>query len=161
MSDPVQLSSRPVSPQDEDFLWRVYASTREREVAAFGWPPAQQEAFLRMQYRARCQSYAAAFERAEHSVLLADGVPAGFMIVARGPSETRLVDIALLPEYRGRGLGGSAILGLIRETGAGSVPLRLSVQRGNPAIRLYQRLGFSIVSAGGVYIEMEHHARIG
>lgn len=161
MSDPVQLSARPVSPQDEDFLWRVYASTRELEVAAFGWPPAQQEAFLRMQYRARCQSYATAFEQAEHSVLLADGAPAGFMIVARGPSEVRLVDIALLPEHRGHGLGASAILGLIRETSAGSIPLRLSVHRGNPAIRLYQRLGFSAVSADSVYIEMEYHGRPG
>ncbi len=161
MSEPVQRSARPVTPEDEDFLWRVYASTREREVAAFGWPPAQQEAFLKMQYRARCQSYAAAYGQAEHSVLLADGVPAGIMIVARGPSETRLVDIAFLPEYLGRGLGTEAILGLIRESGACSVPVRLSVHRGNPAIRLYQRLGFAEVSADSVYIEMEHHAKLG
>ena len=161
MSDPVQLSARPVSPDDRDFLWRVYASTREQEIAAFGWPPAQQEAFLRMQYRARCQSYAAAYEQADHSVLLAGGVPAGFLIVARGPSEVRLVDIALLPGHRGNGLGTQAILGLIRETSARSVPLRLTVHRGNPAIRLYHRLGFSVISADSVYIEMERHARLG
>jgi len=161
MPEPMQLSARTATPQDEDFQWRVYASTREREVAAFGWPAAQQEAFLRMQYRARCQSYAAAHQHADNSVLLADGVPAGIMIVARGPAETRLVDIAFLPEYLGRGLGTEAILGLIRESGARSVPVRLSVLRGNPAIRLYQRLGFAEVSAGGVYIEMEHHAKLG
>ncbi len=94
-------------------------------------------------------------------MLLADGVPAGIVIVARGRSEIRLVDIALLPEHRGCGLGTLAILGLISEAGAHLIPLRLSVHQGNPAMHLYQRLGFSVISADSVYIEMEHHARLG
>lgn len=162
MTDPVPSSSkRLVTPDDEDFLWIVYASTREEELRAFGWPPAQTEAFLRMQYRARRQSYATAYPDAERSILLLDDVPAGYTIVSRAASEIRLVDIALLPEHRGRGLGTFAIFTLIREAESRSIPLRLSVARGNRAMRLYERLGFSTVSADAVYIEMERHADLG
>lgn len=161
MSDEVSFLTRPVAPGDEEFLCGVYVSTRAEEVAAFGWPHAQQEAFLRMQYRMRCQSYAAAYPEADFSVLLLDGVAAGYTIVARSPSEIRLVDIALLPQYRGCGLGTKSILPLICEADEHALPLRLSVARGNRALRLYQRLGFEAVFADAVYIEMERHAKPG
>ena len=149
---------RAAVPEDSNFLWKVYRSTRLDEVALFGWPPAQQDAFLEMQYRARCQSYRAAFPEAECLVLLENGVDAGSMIVARTGAEIRLVDIALFPEYRGRGLGAAAIDGLIREAAQSSMAVRLSVLCGNPAIRLYRRLGFDVISSDPMYIEMEHHA---
>jgi GNAT superfamily N-acetyltransferase len=152
------LSERPASADDGDFLFRLYASTRAEELAAFGWPPAQLESFLRMQFHARRQSYAAAFSDAVHSILLAGTTAAGSAIVWRGAQEIRLVDIALLPEFRNRGLGGQWISGLIREARAAGLPLRLSVLHGNPAGRLYERLGFVPKSAGPMYIEMEHHA---
>jgi ribosomal protein S18 acetylase RimI-like enzyme len=112
--------------------------------------------FLRMQFRARRQSYAAAFADAAPAILLAGEQAAGTATVWRGPAEFRLVDIAFLPEYRNRGLGARWISGLIEEAGAAALPLRLSVLLGNPAIRLYQRLGFVATVSGSMYIEMEH-----
>src|SRR5262245_53347361 len=153
-----KLSQIAASPGDEEFLFEVYASTRGEEVAAWGWQPAQQTAFLQMQYRARQQSYAMAHAGADHSILMLDGVRAGAAIVSRTPSEVRLVDIALLPEYRRQGLGGRWLAALIDESAAASLPLRLSVAQGNPAIRLYERLGFRRKSADAMYIEMEHNA---
>jgi ribosomal protein S18 acetylase RimI-like enzyme len=154
-----ELSTRPASVNDRDFLWRVYASTRDDEVSAFGWPTAQKQAFLEMQYRVRSQSYSAAYPEAEHLVLLDNGADAGSMIVARTELEIHLVDIAFLPEYRGRGLGTAALAALIHEAKIRSVPLRLSVHRGNRALRLYERLGFSVISADPMYIEMERDAK--
>ena len=111
--------------------------------------------FLRMQYSARRQGYAASFPSAAHSVLLDAGQPAGSMIVARSASEIRLVDIALLPEHRGLGIGAQVISDLIREAEIRKIPLRLSVACGNPAIHLYQRLGLVPMKTDAMYIEME------
>ena len=151
------MTRRPADAADEDFLFRLYASTRAEELAAFGWPPAMQESFLRMQFQARRQAYDAAYPEAAGTILLADGVAAGAAIVWRGPSEIRLVDIALMPEFRNRGLGTLWIGRLVDEARASGLPLRLSVLLGNRAARLYQRLGFKPrQSAGSMYIEMEH-----
>jgi GNAT superfamily N-acetyltransferase len=150
------LSERSLLPDDGDFPFLVYAASRAEEMISWGWPPAQQESFLRMQFRARAQSYAAAYPDAVHSVLLCDGVSAGTAIVWRSDAEFRLVDIALLPEFRGRGLGTLWISRLIHEARAAAVPVRLHVFRGNPAELLYQRLGFVAKSdVGGMYVEME------
>jgi ribosomal protein S18 acetylase RimI-like enzyme len=156
MTDPLDFSMRAASPHDGDFLWKVYASTRRQEVAMFGWPPEQQIMFLEMQYRARTQSYAAMYPDAENFVLLDAGNLAGYMMIGRDASKTTLVDIALLPEFRNRGVGTRAVVGLMEEARRRSLPLRLSVARGNPAMRLYERLGFSAISADPVYIEMEY-----
>jgi ribosomal protein S18 acetylase RimI-like enzyme len=154
-----EISLRPASRDDEDFSWKVYASTRADEVAAWGWTPQQQEAFLRMQFRARRLSYSASYPDAEESILVDGEASIGIMIVSRAPSELRLVDIALLPEFRGRGFGAQVLSGLVRQAEAAELPLRLSVANGNPAFRLYQRLGFVSIGGDAMYIEMEYDFR--
>jgi ribosomal protein S18 acetylase RimI-like enzyme len=151
------ITKRSASPEDEDFLAAVYASTRREEVAAWGWPREQGESFIKMQYDARRRSYQAAFEDAEWSILLAGDIRAGSMIVRRSTSEIRLVDIALLAEYRNRGFGSTLIAELIEESQQRNVPLRLSVLQGNRAIHLYRRLGFVGYQGDGMYMEMELH----
>jgi len=153
------VSQRPAVGEDEDFLFRLYAGTRAGEMAAWGWPPAQQESFLRMQFRARQATYSATYPGASHAILLLDGAPIGAAIVCQSADGIRLVDIAFLPEHRGRGCGGQWLRGLIAAAGAARLPLRLSVFRGNPAIRLYERLGFVSTETGAMYIEMEHQPR--
>lgn len=128
---------RPASGDDADLLFLTYATSRAEEIAAWGWPAAQQETFLRMQFRARTQSYASAYPGAAHTILMVEGAAAGSAIVWRSESEVRLVDIALLPEFRNRGLGTQFIARLIHEAAAAHLPLRLSVFRGNRAERLY------------------------
>jgi ribosomal protein S18 acetylase RimI-like enzyme len=93
------------------------------------------------------------------SVIVVDGAPAGSMMVFRGASEIRLVDIALLPEFRGRGIGGGLIAGLAHEAVCSGLPLRLSVARGNRAARLYDRIGFMATGEDSMYTEMEYAAK--
>lgn len=149
------FSLRPASPIDSEFLLRVYASTREEEMDAWGWSAAQQSSFIRMQYEVRKRSYATAYPSAEFSVILLDNVPAGSMIIFRGASEIRLLDIALLPEFRGRGVGRDLIGRLISEAARSKLPVRLSVLLGNKAARLYERLGFVATGGDQIYCEME------
>jgi ribosomal protein S18 acetylase RimI-like enzyme len=151
----MRLSLRPVTLDDEEFLLRVYASTRLEEVSAWGWTAAQQNAFLRMQFMAQRGSYAAAYPHAEHRLILVDDEPAGRILVDRGGQEIRLVDIALLPEYRNRGAGTFVIRNLIEESRTLGKPLRLQVTKVNRAARLYERLGFSKTAEDEIYWEME------
>ncbi len=149
------ISLRPYRDYDRDFLFRLYASTRADEIAPFGWPPAQQEAFLRMQFTAQQQWYSMSYAQAEHQILELEGVPIGRMMVSRQQPFMLLVDIALLPEHRGKGIGSGLIRDLIQQCNREKLPLRLQVLKTNPALRLYERLGFTRTGEDQIYIQME------
>ena len=142
-------------PEDREFLFRLYFSTREHEFRAFGWPPAQQEAFLRMQFNAQQQWYAASYSSAENQIIEQDDKPIGRILVQRGPDLWRLLDISLLPEHRGHGIGGELIRALIKECAASGAVLQLQVLNTNPAQRLYSRLGFVKTGEDQIYTQME------
>src|SRR2546423_5984570 len=134
---------RPAGDTDEAFLFALYASTRREEMTAWGWGAAQQEMFLRLQYRALQQRHAAERDRSDHQIILRDDVPVGHLLVVRSADEIRLADIALLPEHRGQGIGAALIGGLQDEGAHRGLPLRLHVARHNhDAGRPYQQLGF-------------------
>jgi len=154
-ADALALTFRPATRADDDFLFRLYASTRAEEMAATDWSPAQQEIFLRMQYTARQRSYHTAFARAEHSVISDGQFAIGAWIVDRTREEVRLVDIAVVPEHRSRGLGHRLLERLMAEARAAEKPLRLQVLKTNPAIRLYTRLGFTPTRDSGFHVQME------
>ena len=151
----MNISLQPFSPDDPDFLFKLYASTREQEISAFGWPPAQQEAFLRMQFNAQQQWYRTAFAAADHQLIFVDGKPAGRILVFHDTDSLRLVDIALLSEYRNRGVGTELLRKLISKSEKENLPVRLQVLKSNPAFRVYQRLGFVITGDDGMYYQME------
>ncbi len=151
----LKISLRPASPEDEHFLLKLYASTRQEEMALLNWPEGQKEAFLRMQFNARRRSYSSSYPGAQYRIILRGDSPAGAMIDFRDQNEVRLVDISLLPEHRNCGAGSHVIGGLIAESTRSGVPLRLSVLRGNRAARLYQRLGFVKIAEDEMYLQME------
>jgi ribosomal protein S18 acetylase RimI-like enzyme len=150
-----KIALRPASANDSEFLIHVYASTRWDEMASWRWSPAQQESFVRMQYNVRQRGYAAAYPTATVSIISVDGVPAGSIIIFRGPAEIRLLDISLLEEYRGHGIGRDLIRALISEAARSKFSLRLNVLRSNRAAHLYERLGFVAKGGDPMYSEME------
>lgn len=149
------VETRSVHTGEEPFLYQVYASTRQDEVGAWGWDPAQQEGFMRMQFQAQSRSYAWQFPGADHLIIGAGAERIGRLLVDRTEQEIRLVDIALLPEYRGRGIGTHLIQVLQQEAEETGRPLRLSVQPANPARLLYAKLGFITTADDGLYRSME------
>jgi ribosomal protein S18 acetylase RimI-like enzyme len=144
-----------VEAGDEAFLLRVYAGTREEELAPVPWSREQKDAFVAHQFMAQSSHYAKHYEGMSSDVILLDGVAAGRLLVARWPEEIRIVDIALLPAFRGRGAGTVLIRELMAEAAEASKPLSIHVERDNRALGLYQRLGFRAVSANGVYLRMQ------
>jgi ribosomal protein S18 acetylase RimI-like enzyme len=133
----------------------VYASTRAEELAVVPWEDAQREAFLRQQFEAQDAWWRENYGGASFDVILVDGEPAGRLYVHRGPREIRIVDIALLPEHRGNGVGTGLLEKLLAEGDADGKSLTIHVERMNPALRLYERLGFSVVEDKGVYLFLE------
>lgn len=162
MSSRAELKIRAANAADEPFLFRLYASTRAEEVAATGWPAAQQERFLREQFEARQRSYRTSFPGAACEIVHADRVAIGATIVHRTDAEIRVVDIALLPAYRGQGFGSRLLQPLIAEARRVGRPLRLQVLKDNhDAFRLYLRLGFEPVGNNGAYLKLEYRVVTG
>jgi ribosomal protein S18 acetylase RimI-like enzyme len=116
------------------------------------WDDAQKEAFLRMQFDAQDAWWRENYAGASFDIILVDGEPAGRLYVHRGPSEIRIVDIALLPEHRGNGTGTRLLEELLAECDAGAKSVTIHVERMNAALRLYERLGFAVAEDKGVYL---------
>lgn len=135
-----------------DFLLRVYHSTREEELAMIvDWTDEMKDAFVRQQFNAQHVWYQEHYQGATFDVVLVDSVSAGRLYVHRRPEEIRLVDITLLPEYRKGGLGTSILRDLLAEGEATGKPVTIHVEVYNPAMRLYERLGFKPVEDRGVH----------
>jgi ribosomal protein S18 acetylase RimI-like enzyme len=148
------VTLRPVAAGDEPFLLRVYAGTREEELAPLPWTGGQKAAFAAQQYAAQTAHYAHYAGMTAH-VILIGGEPAGRLLVARWPEEIRIVDIALLPGFRGRGAGSGLLGELMAEASAAGKRLSIHVERGNRALGLYERLGFRPAGEHGVHLRME------
>jgi len=153
------LTLRPVEKDDEAFLFTLYAAVRREEVAGWGWSEAQQEAFLRMQFNGQQAGYRRAYADASHSIILRDGVAIGRLYVAKRDGALRLVDISILPGHRGSGAGSMLVRDLQAEAEREGLPLRLQVMKANPALRLYERLGFKVIEDAGGYLQMEYPGR--
>ena len=149
------VSVRPIRPDDAAFLYEVYASTRTEELAVVDWDEAQKAAFLHMQFTAQHQFYQERYTRTDFLIILRDAVPVGRLYVARWQDEIRIVDIALLPPYRNTGIGTAILRDLLAEAAAAQKPVRIHVEKFNPALRLYERLGFAPIEDKGVYLFME------
>lgn len=147
---------RPILPDDEQFLFEVYESTRADELAQLPWNEAQRAAFLKMQLNARDQSYRMYYGELDDRIILMQNQRAGRLIVSRTDKEITLVDIALLPEYRNAGIGTALIKDLFAEADKMNRPVRLQVARMNPrAHRLYTHLGFTVSGEDQMYFQME------
>ena len=144
---------RPAQPGDAAFLRALYASTRRDELSLL--PLEQRETFLELQWRARETEYRARHPGAQDNIVCVGETAAGRLLLACGRDEVFVVDIALVPDFRGRGIG-SRLLGQVLAGAArrGTV-VHLHVALSNPAVRLYRRLGFSQVGQSGIYALME------
>jgi ribosomal protein S18 acetylase RimI-like enzyme len=140
------LSMRPMTDEDLPFIAVLYASTRAEELAATGWPEAMQRAFVAQQHDAQHRHYRAAYPGMLWLVVEQAGRPIGRLYLDAGPDRFRVVDISFLPEARGRGHGGALLRDLIAAARASRRGVGLSVRHGNPARRLYERLGFVAVA---------------
>lgn len=149
------ITLRSTMPEDHEFLFALYASTRDEEMNLWGWDDNQKRTFLEMQFRAQSQQYGACYPEADSSIILLDDRAVGRLLIDRTLPDITLVEIALLPDYRNRGIGTTLINSLLKEATVAQKNVALHVLRGSAAARLYERLGFTMVDEDGVYLEMK------
>jgi ribosomal protein S18 acetylase RimI-like enzyme len=149
------VSLRSVSEADEGFLRLVYAESRREELARVQWPAGVLDAFLRMQFDAQAKHYREHYPGAEFLVVLLDGAPAGRLYVHRAEEEIRVMDIALLSAARGKGIGTALLKQVLAEAAAAARRVSIHVEKFNPAMRLYEQLGFRVAADREVYWLME------
>ncbi|HVY71478.1 MAG TPA: GNAT family N-acetyltransferase [Verrucomicrobiae bacterium] len=152
---PENILIRPVTEADEAFLRHLYQVTRYDEFAAAGLDDRHLSQLLAIQFRAHQTGHRSMFPTADFSLILRDSAPVGRLTVHRGADEWRVVDIALLPAHRGKGIGGKVLAGVQREARQAGKVLRLNVRHDNPAARLYARLGFQRTGANEIDVSME------
>ena len=152
------ISYRLETEEDVPFLGALYASTRAEEVAVTGWPPEAQRAFLAQQFDAQRRHYRAHYPDTEWLIVEHGGRAVGRLYLEEWPSQMRVIDISLLPECRRLGLGGAMLGDVIAEAESRGKPVSIYVERNNPAMRLYERLGFVQIEDQGVYYLMRREA---
>ena len=151
----LKLTLRPIRNDDLDFLYQVYASTREDELALLPWTDSQKRTFLQMQFNAQHHYYQEQFAEASYQVILQDEQPVGRIYVDRGSDEIRIIDIALLSAARNQRIGSFLLQQILDEATLSGKRVVLHVEKDNPALRLYQRLGFQVKEDKGVYWFMQ------
>ncbi len=149
------LASRPMTDDDLPFIGALYASTREHEFAPLGWPAEQLRSFLAQQHELQHRHYRSHYPDAESLILEQGRKAIGRLYFEQRADALHLIDLALMPHLRGRGIGGAILADLIAAARAAGRKVSLQVVHHNPARRLYDRLGFRAVEDGGAYLRME------
>lgn len=142
---------RPAEMADTAFLHHVYRSTRADIVALTGWSEDQKADFIAMQFQAQDRHYRQNYPAALRLIVAAGGGPVGRLYLARDDSAHHIIDIALAPAARGRGIGTALLRDLLDEAAALHRHMSLHVDKTNPAMALYRRLGFRTVADRGVH----------
>jgi ribosomal protein S18 acetylase RimI-like enzyme len=145
------LAFRAITDADLPFLARLYASTRKAELSFVDWTDERKAAFLQEQFEAQHAHYQRYYPNADWLLIMHAGKPIGRLYIERWPSQHRIIDIAFLPEHRGDGFGTVLLRDLLDEAAAAGKAVSIHVEKSNPAMRLYRRLGFKKEEDKGVY----------
>jgi N-acetylglutamate synthase-like GNAT family acetyltransferase len=153
MSDLITL--RPIQSTDKDFLFRLYASTREIELAQVNWDATQKEAYLRAHFKSQITYYAQNCCPADFHIILLNDEPIGRLYVKHRQDEIRVADIALLLGYRHRGITLLLLQNILADAQDLCLPVRVLVEHHSSAARVYARLNFRRMGNDGLLDEME------
>jgi len=152
------INLRSVQAEDFEFLLEVYAATRRDEMGMVPWDDEQRRAFLASQFTAQQEHYRKTYPHAQHQIVLLGEEMAGRIYVARLDEEIRIIDLIILPVYRGRGIGGQLITRLQSEGSEAKKPLRVYVESFNPALSFFEKRGFKQIGEHGFHLLMERKA---
>lgn len=145
---------RRATEDDYPFLRLLYGSTREEEMRHFPFSEEQKGAFLDQQFAAQYEHYRIHYPTCERNIIETNGEAIGRLWIDEWTDQIRLVDIALLPRWRGSGIGTSLLREVLERGARSGKPVTIHVEGFNPALRLYERLGFEKVDTNGVYFLM-------
>lgn len=158
--DGSEITLRVETAQDFDLVSAFYAEVRHEELAAVPWPEQAKRDFLDAQCRLQRDHYARHYRGAELLIIERAGTAIGRIYVHATSLEIRLMEISVQASERNRGVGSRLVGALQDEAARRKVDLTLHVEPGNPAHRLYQRMGFRLIENRGVYDFLGWSARL-
>jgi ribosomal protein S18 acetylase RimI-like enzyme len=130
----MEIHVREARAADVDFARALYFETMRGMIeATFGWDQRRQE-----------ESFAEWFDLQEAGIIVADGCDAGWMQTRRDEHEVFLGSLYVKPEMQRRGIGTQVVRKLMAQCADSGKALTLAVMKINPAIHLYERLGFRV-----------------
>lgn len=158
----MNLQYSPIDwPAELPFLQELYISTRWEEVAVLiDWTATQKLSFLSEQFSFQHAYYMEQYPAAKFLLLKKGQQKIGRLYLEHRENEIRIIDIALLPAYRRQGIGSSVLKGVLAEAEEKEMLVRIHVERNNPALNLYDQLGFRKIGDTGVYYLMEWSAAV-
>jgi ribosomal protein S18 acetylase RimI-like enzyme len=154
-----RIRLRAVAPADDNFILSVYFSTRADELQQVPWTAEQKEAFVKMQFAAQKEHYAAAYPQATHDVICVEETAVGRIYLDRGQESLHILDLTVLPQYRNQGIGSTLLRRLLEEAGQSSKAATIYVETFNPSVRLFERLGFEKVQEKDFQFLMKWQAK--
>jgi ribosomal protein S18 acetylase RimI-like enzyme len=145
---------RPATPRDEALFRDLYASLRWPELTPTAWPDAEKRAFCDMQYGLQDRHYRAHFPGAEPMAIVVSGATVGRVYRALSADTLNVLDIALVAEMRGRGIGTRLMSAMQADAARAGQRIVLHIEEHNPIQRWYERLGFTRGALLGAHREM-------
>jgi ribosomal protein S18 acetylase RimI-like enzyme len=156
---PVRFALRPEVEADAPFRLALFRASRGPGWDQIPLPADMLTRIMEQQFHAQTQGYRAAYPQARLEIVTVDAAPVGRLATDRGAGAVHLIDIALIPERRGQGIGGAILRALIDEAAAAGTPLILQVARDNLAAqRLYHRQGFVMTEANDTHLTLRRAA---
>ncbi len=152
------IALRSLEADDDAFLFEVYQSSRGEDLTSMGWDAERVRNFLETQYAAQQRFLKANYPQREDRIIMLDTQPIGRLVVERTDQEIRVVDVALLPQYRNSGIGTHLIRELLAEAARLGKPFRTQIIRSSTAIGLFERLGIVKIGETGSHYQMEWRA---
>jgi len=155
------LRLRPEREEDREFRFRLFCDSRlpEFELLAHQVGPAAYNQIIQMQFHAQSTSYRAQFPQARFDIVELADAPIGRIVVDRPGDMIHIVDQAIIPTMRNRGIGTAMMRALMDDAAQAGLPVRLKVASSNdPSMKLYLRLGFVPIETAPLYIDMEWRA---
>lgn len=149
-----KIAFRVIHDADRDFLFSLFAAAREWEFEHTAWKDDEKAAFLKRQFDIRTQAYQMNYLGASHRIITLDDTDIGQLILDRRDDYMLIVDFVITPDFQGKGIGSDILKSLINEAHGGKVPIRLHVEKNNPALHLYLRHGFKVEGEQG------HHHKL-
>lgn len=150
-----KITFRVIHDSDKKFLTKLYSDSRAWELEYTNWTDKARDDFMGRQFDLQDKSYKLNYIGAVHRIIQLDNLDIGRLIVNRLDDLMHIIDLTILISHQGHGIGSDILKSLINEAQGGKVPVTLSVEKGNPAINLYQRLGFKQTSIAGNHISLK------
>lgn len=153
------IELRDIQENDLPILCEIYGSTRKEELDnGTNWSDEQKRLFIEHQFSAQHEYYQKNYLEGKFYVIEKENSAIGrlyidFFFEKKG---IRIIDIALLPEWRNKNIGSSILNEILKKGASNKLNVTIHVESFNPAMELYKRLGFKKISeTNGVYHLME------